>query len=224
MAAESSTPSEIIDLTESTPTATPRPITSETEQSTVLEPSRKPRRKKKKKGKDSERQSADVESPSGRGQKRKSPDSPQDQVPVESRRRKKAADEEREQEQGEIEEETAPMEDDLFFVDVEPLAAAQDKPHVQPEPMYAPEPEQPVDNKLLLPAHVTVFGSTPVEIIAPTTSLEDDSIQFLDYDDEKVCTYPTRISALGVTFYEGVPPLLPNRNPESTDPNRMQEV
>ncbi|TEB30247.1 hypothetical protein FA13DRAFT_1734076 [Coprinellus micaceus] len=51
--------------------------------------------------------------------------------------------------------------------------------------MYAPEPEQPVDNKLLLPAHVTVFGSTPVEIIAPTTSLEDDSIQFLDYDDAK---------------------------------------
>lgn len=195
MAAETSTPSEIIDLTEPTPPTTPRP---ETEQSTVPEPSRKPRRKKKK-GKDSERQSADLEPPSRRGQKRKSPDSPQDQAPVESRRRKKAAGEEREQEQGEIEEEPAPTEGDLFFVDVEPLAAAQDKPHVQPEPTYAPEPEQPADSKLFLPAHVTVFGSTPVEIIAPTTSLEDDSIQFLDYDDAKVCTYPPQISALGVT-------------------------
>ena len=198
MTAESSTPSEIIDLTEPTLPATPKPTTSETDPSTPLEPNRKPRRKKK--GKDSERQSTDVEPSSQRGQKRKSPDSPQDRAPVESRRRKKVANEEREQEQGEIEEETAPTEDDLFFVDVEPLAAVQDKPHVQPEPTYAPEHEQPVDNKLLLPAHVTVFGSTPVEIIAPTTSMEDDSIQFLDYDDAKVCTYLARISASGVTI------------------------
>ena len=203
MAAETSTPSEIIDLTEPTPPATPKRTASETDRSTPPvppEPSRKPRRKKKKKGKDSERQSTDVEPSSQRGQKRKSPDSPPDQAPVETRRRKRV-DEEKRQEQRELGEESAPTEDDLFFVDVEPLAVAQDKPHVQPEPTYAPESEQPVDHKLLLPAHVTVFGSTPVEIIAPTTSLEDDSIQFLDYDDAKVRRYPSPITASWLTFF-----------------------
>jgi protein AIR1/2 len=72
-------------------------------------------------------------------------------------------------------------EDGLFFVDLAPIPLA-----AQPSTIELPKEEEKA-RKLLLPAHVSVFGSTPVEILAPTTSLEDDSIQFLDYDDGKVC-------------------------------------
>ncbi|KAH6914929.1 hypothetical protein BKA70DRAFT_559493 [Coprinopsis sp. MPI-PUGE-AT-0042] len=72
-------------------------------------------------------------------------------------------------------------EDGLFFVDLAPIPLA-----IQPGPVEAAPEEEDKAHKLLLPAHVSVFGSTPVEILAPATSLEDDSIQFLDYDDGKV--------------------------------------
>lgn len=76
----------------------------------------------------------------------------------------------------------SPAEDDLFFFDTTPV----------PLPTIPPAEEvKEQDNagKLLLPAHVSVFGLTPVEILAPPPTAEDDTIQFLDYDDGKVWFY-----------------------------------
>jgi protein AIR1/2 len=45
------------------------------------------------------------------------------------------------------------------------------------------------EEKSLLPSHVTVLGSTPVEIVEfpLSVSKEEDFIKYLDYEDTKVC-------------------------------------
>jgi hypothetical protein len=70
----------------------------------------------------------------------------------------------------------------LFFVDVEPVpfSAVHDlNPSTIPDEL---------GDKLLLPAHVSVFGLAPVEIL-PTSNAgldDEDYIEYLDYDDRKV--------------------------------------
>lgn len=75
-------------------------------------------------------------------------------------------------------------EQDLFFVDVTPTLippARQIVTEAHNEPAES-------SGKLLVPSHVTVLGSTPVEIrIQPLAESEDeDFINYLDYDDSKV--------------------------------------
>ncbi|KAF9075833.1 hypothetical protein BDP27DRAFT_960043 [Rhodocollybia butyracea] len=66
----------------------------------------------------------------------------------------------------------SPKPENLFFVDVE----------IQPD--SRPSPLKPEFNdstgKLLLPAHVSVLGSVPVEIIAPASE-DQDYVEYLDY-------------------------------------------
>ncbi|KAG5646582.1 hypothetical protein DXG03_002885 [Asterophora parasitica] len=73
--------------------------------------------------------------------------------------------------------------DDLFFIDIAPAP-------LPPAALFAssstaPAQEEEANNALLLPAHVSVFGNEPVEIMAPTTLDSDDEgyINYLDYDD-----------------------------------------
>ena len=71
---------------------------------------------------------------------------------------------------------------DFFFFDLNPT------PIPSISETLAPEAKEEIGGKLLLPAHITVLGSTPVEIIAPPSDSEDeDFIKYLDYDDAKVC-------------------------------------
>jgi len=72
---------------------------------------------------------------------------------------------------------------DLFFIDV------------QPAPVLPTERPLPtVDNStppLLLPAHVSIFGNEPVEILLPALGPpgEEEYIDYLDFDDRRdVCT------------------------------------
>ena len=160
---------------------------------TAPSPPKKSRRTRKKEAKMQEEESR-------QNMKRKSPDSASE-LPPNNRRRKSIDQVPQEKQQ---EDEQAPSnEDDLFFVDVDPLS-------IPPQPPAQPElePEAKDENKLLLPAHVTVFGSTPVEIIAPTTSLEDDSIQFLDYDDAKVIISSRPFNPYNSHIFAGVCPIL----------------
>ena len=71
---------------------------------------------------------------------------------------------------------------DIFFVDVEPAPLPAVCPLVPPT-----IPDGPGD-KLLLPAHVSVFGLAPVQILpTPKVDLNDeDYIEYLDYDERKV--------------------------------------
>jgi len=71
---------------------------------------------------------------------------------------------------------------EFFFFDLNPTSI----PSISET--LAPESKEEIGGKLLLPAHITVLGSTPVEIIAPPSDSEDeDFIKYLDYDDAKVC-------------------------------------
>jgi hypothetical protein len=85
-----------------------------------------------------------------------------------------------------------------FFVDVNPAPLPTMDSSRQP-------PRADESSKLLLPAHVSVFGSAdgsvPVEILPPSNlPSNDDYIQYLDYDDSKVVlfslshTLPNQIS------------------------------
>jgi protein AIR1/2 len=70
----------------------------------------------------------------------------------------------------------------LFFVDVEPVPIPA--AHIL-DPSTVPDE---LGDKLLLPAHVSIFGLAPVEILPTSnTDLDDeDYIEYLDYDDRKV--------------------------------------
>ncbi len=77
-------------------------------------------------------------------------------------------------------------EDDIqgfFFVDLNPEAVPLTNHDGQNTASVAKE------EKLLLPSHVTVLGSTPVEIVEfpLSVSKEEDFIKYLDYEDTKVC-------------------------------------
>lgn len=82
-----------------------------------------------------------------------------------------------------------PPQANIFFVDVQPTPLADITP-----PCSLPQ-EEPA-KKLLLPAHVTVFGTTPVEILPESIAEEDedDFINYLDLDDTKVRSFHNRAS------------------------------
>lgn len=174
---------EIIDLTESPPPPPPIFIDSDSgdaaeptsTQSNGREKKKKPRRKKQKKSRDGEglvsssqaSRAPSRERDSGRsGRSRHRSRSPRSNV------------------------------DDLFIVDVQPV---QIQPSLKlPEPVEdsvdtkAVLPKPADGSKLLLPAHVSVFGpigdsAGPVEIIRPPTPNSEDGqedfIEYLDYDD-----------------------------------------
>ncbi|KAF8076360.1 hypothetical protein FPV67DRAFT_1573553 [Lyophyllum atratum] len=69
---------------------------------------------------------------------------------------------------------------DLFFIDIEPAllppTALLSNSNAQQEKS---------NNTLMLPAHVSVFGNAPVEILPPTSadSEEEDYIDYLDFGD-----------------------------------------
>jgi protein AIR1/2 len=66
----------------------------------------------------------------------------------------------------------SPTLENLFFVDVE----------IQPDSRPSPLKQEFNDSagKLLLPAHVSILGSVPVEIIAPASE-DQDYVEYLDY-------------------------------------------
>ncbi|KAG6880041.1 hypothetical protein C0992_007358 [Termitomyces sp. T32_za158] len=71
------------------------------------------------------------------------------------------------------------MQEDLFFVDLEPVpfTAASQTPSTS---TFTSEKA----TELLLPAHVSVFGEGPAELIAPEDATPDEEfIEFLDFDD-----------------------------------------
>ncbi|KAF5363675.1 hypothetical protein D9756_000646 [Leucocoprinus leucothites] len=76
---------------------------------------------------------------------------------------------------------------DLFFEDIAPAPLPPNIGNIPPPPSYGnsdPPTQKNDDMKLLLPAHVSVLGSTPVEILPPTESDEEgetDYIKYLDY-------------------------------------------
>lgn len=71
---------------------------------------------------------------------------------------------------------------DIFFIDIKPVPLP---PAAQYSASSGPADENQTA-KLLLPAHVSVFGTVPVEILPPVDPDEDDYIEYLDYDDRKV--------------------------------------
>ncbi|KAF8639622.1 hypothetical protein AX17_000887 [Amanita inopinata Kibby_2008] len=71
-----------------------------------------------------------------------------------------------------------------FFIDISPETLPS-----APSSVALPQYEEEAQNsRLMLPAHVSVFGDGPVEIIrAPTHEPdEEDYIEYLDYEDRKV--------------------------------------
>jgi protein AIR1/2 len=82
-----------------------------------------------------------------------------------------------------------PLPANIFFVDVQPTPPADTTP-----PFTLPQ-EEPA-KKLLLPAHVTVFGTTPAEILPEPIAEEDedDFINYLDLDDTRVRSLYNRAS------------------------------
>lgn len=79
---------------------------------------------------------------------------------------------------------------DLFFVDLTPaVIPAARQIHTETST------EKTDSGRLLVPSHVTVLGSTPVQIISqPLSDSEDeDFIDYLDYDDNKVCSLVLRL-------------------------------
>lgn len=78
---------------------------------------------------------------------------------------------------------TPPDPVNLFFIDVEPAPIPTAHSLVPPN-----APESDGGDKLLLPAHVSVFGLAPVEILSPANLDLDgeDYIEYLDYEERKV--------------------------------------
>jgi protein AIR1/2 len=79
---------------------------------------------------------------------------------------------------------------DLFFEDITPGPLPSNIGNLPPPAFGITDlPSQNTDDtKLLLPAHVSVLGSTPVEILPPTESDEEgetDYIKYLDYDGDR---------------------------------------
>ncbi|KAF8165372.1 hypothetical protein B0H34DRAFT_235944 [Crassisporium funariophilum] len=90
---------------------------------------------------------------------------------------------------------------DIFFVDLTSTATPSSQ-----ETQVISNPENGSSSKLLLPSHVTVFGSTPVEVIPQPLSDSDDDgfIKYLDYDDARdTLRYydepPSKVAALDRT-------------------------
>ena len=73
---------------------------------------------------------------------------------------------------------------DLYYIDIKP---AQLPSAAQFVTTHGSEQAEGT-TKLLLPAHVSVFGTVPVEILPPSVpdSDEEDYIDYIDYDDRKV--------------------------------------
>jgi len=74
------------------------------------------------------------------------------------------------------------LDNDIFFIDTSPDAAAIPVPSSpqQKELTYS----EPPSSTLLLPSHVSVFGSAPVQILpspSPPPEGEENYIEFLDY-------------------------------------------
>lgn len=84
---------------------------------------------------------------------------------------------------------SSPLPSDIFCIDTKPAIVSSDALH-----KHLPNGEVREAPVLLLPSHVSVFGEVPFEILAPSTSETDneDYIEYLDYDDRKVCA--SRIS------------------------------
>lgn len=89
---------------------------------------------------------------------------------------------------------------DLFFVDLAPAPIPAMRLPIQVVNIDVPSGianANPIDDaiedkpKLLVPAHVTVLGSTPVEIIQPLSDgeVDEDFIDYLDFDDTKVSVW-----------------------------------
>jgi protein AIR1/2 len=71
----------------------------------------------------------------------------------------------------------------LFFIDETPAPLPSAALHTAAVPAI----EKPTD--LILPAHVSVFGETPMDLpVAALDSDEEDYIEYLDYDNRKVCS------------------------------------
>ena len=85
-------------------------------------------------------------------------------------------------------ESSKPPQANIFFVDVQPTPFDITPPSTFPQ-------EEPA-KKLLLPAHVTVFGITPAEILPESIAEEDedDFINYLDLDDTRVRSLYNRAS------------------------------
>ncbi|TFK43553.1 hypothetical protein BDQ12DRAFT_731560 [Crucibulum laeve] len=93
-----------------------------------------------------------------------------------------------------------PTETSMFFVDVEPATLPT---AVLPS---TPAQDEHAEPSLLLPAHVSVFGSTPVEILPssiPGLDDDEDFIKYLDFDDHKASSI---YFVLEVTRYFDEPP------------------
>lgn len=82
------------------------------------------------------------------------------------------------------------LNEDLYFEDTTP-APLPSAINLPPPPYDTVDPpsQNSIGTKLLLPAHVSVLGSTPVEILPPTDEDEDeddaDYIKYLDYGGER---------------------------------------
>ncbi|KAJ6599088.1 hypothetical protein DFH09DRAFT_1021879 [Mycena vulgaris] len=109
------------------------------------------------------------------GKRRRESSADRDPDRKRSRRRRKDRDRDRDRQP------SPPIPDDqLFFIDAAPAPL----PSAALYSATAPASEKPID--LILPAHVSVFGETPIDI--PATALdsdEDDYIEYLDYDNRK---------------------------------------
>lgn len=79
---------------------------------------------------------------------------------------------------------------ELFFFDAAPAPVVEPAEPTQTQP----EGSKSTVDRLLLPSHVSVLsigeGAVPVDIIPPLPmDSEDDYIEYLDYEDRKVCGY-----------------------------------
>ncbi|KAH9482625.1 hypothetical protein JR316_0004725 [Psilocybe cubensis] len=182
---------EIIDLT--TPPPIPQPSTVhldsshavQVEEVTEAATSQKPRRKRKRKSRNSHNSPATTACPSSRS----SPDRELDFEAQAKRKRSDPSSSGRTSQENGLQDITDKQDNlqaedqDLFYVDVTPV------PVPSARQIMAERSNEPVETsgKLLVPAHVTVLGSTPVEIISqPAVDSEDENfIDYLDYDDSK---------------------------------------
>lgn len=108
---------------------------------------------------------------------------------------------------------------DLFFMDLTPAPLPPAIGNI-PLPTFgvtAPPSKSANEQKLLLPAHVSVLGSTPVEILPPTESDEEgdtDYIKYLDYDGDNRRVSSNLLmrhdtSDAKLFFMLGIPSILP---------------
>lgn len=109
---------------------------------------------------------------------------------------------------------------DLFFMDLTPAPLPPAIGNIPPPTfdVIAPPSKDADEQKLLLPAHVSVLGPTPVEILPPTESDEGDTdyIKYLDYDgDNRRVSFNffdfdvTLLNAKLLFYVLGIPSVLP---------------